>query len=77
MMQSPNKAPLLRHLCLIQPLYLLVVVVLEHPVVSQTGTSVVIAGDHTATQFYIGEKYMMTYEFSELPLKEPILQVVE
>lgn len=43
----------------------------EHPVVSQTGTSVVIAGDHTATQFYIGEKYMMTYEFSELTLKEP------
>ena len=24
-----------------------------------------------ATQFYIGEKYTMTYEFSELTLKEP------
>lgn len=43
----------------------------EHPVASQTGTSVVIAGDHTATEFYIGEKYMMTYEFSEVTLKEP------
>ncbi len=43
----------------------------EHPVVSQAGTSVVIAGDHTSTLFYIGEKYLMTYEFSEITMKEP------
>ena len=43
----------------------------EYPIVSQAGTSVVIAGDHTSTQFYIGEKYLMTYEFSEITMKEP------
>tara|TARA_B100000683_G_C12509522_1_gene560154 strand:- start:2282 stop:4639 length:2358 start_codon:yes stop_codon:yes gene_type:complete len=46
----------------------------EHPVVSQTGTSVIIKGDHSSTQFFIGEKYLMTYEFSELTLKEPTPQ---
>ena len=43
----------------------------EYPIVSQSGTSVVIAGDHSSTQFYIGEKYLMTYEFSEITMKEP------
>ena len=41
------------------------------PTVSSSSTSVVIAGDHTATEFYIGERYTMTYEFSQPTLKEP------
>lgn len=43
----------------------------EYPIVSQSGTSVVISGNHTSTEFYVGEKYMMTYEFSEITMKEP------
>ena len=41
------------------------------PTVSASSTTVVIAGDHTATEFYIGERYTMTYEFSQPTLKEP------
>ena len=41
------------------------------PTVSSSSTTVVIAGDHTATEFYIGERYTMTYEFSQPTLKEP------
>jgi hypothetical protein len=42
--------------------------------VSAAGTSIVVAGDKTATEFYVGEKYTMTYEFSEPTLKEPTPQ---
>ena len=41
------------------------------PNVSASGTTIVVAGDHTSTEFYIGERYTMTYEFSEPTLKEP------
>lgn len=41
------------------------------PTVSSSSTTVVISGDHTATEFYIGERYTMTYEFSQPTLKEP------
>ncbi len=41
------------------------------PTVSSSSTTAVIAGDHTATEFYIGERYTMTYEFSQPTLKEP------
>lgn len=34
------------------------------------GESLVLTGDKTSSQFYIGEKYNMTYEFSEPTLKE-------
>lgn len=40
------------------------------PVVSSSGTSVVVNGDKTNTEFYIGERYQMTFEFSEPTLKE-------
>ena len=33
--------------------------------VSQTGTSIVVSGDHTATKFFIGEKYNFEYQFSQ------------
>jgi len=39
--------------------------------VSATGSTIVVAGDHTATDMYVGEPYTMTYEFSEPTLKEP------
>tara|TARA_B100000575_G_scaffold285786_1_gene281579 strand:+ start:839 stop:3193 length:2355 start_codon:yes stop_codon:yes gene_type:complete len=39
--------------------------------VSGSGTSLTVTGDKTSTEFYIGEKYTMTYEFSEPTLKEP------
>jgi hypothetical protein len=39
--------------------------------VSVTNNVIVVAGDKSATQFYVGEKYTMTYEFSEPTLKEP------
>lgn len=37
--------------------------------VSSTGTSVVVEGDHTSTPVWIGEKYDMTYKFSQLNLR--------
>ena len=39
--------------------------------VSVSGSTIVVAGDKTSTEFYIGERYTMTYEFSEPTLKEP------
>jgi len=39
--------------------------------VSSSGTTLVVSGDHTATDMYVGERYTMTYEFSEPTLKEP------
>ena len=39
--------------------------------VSASGSTIVVAGDKTSTEFYIGERYTMTYEFSEPTLKEP------
>jgi|TARA_R110001606_G_scaffold9013_2_gene39356 hypothetical protein len=39
--------------------------------VSTSGATIVIAGNHTSTEFYVGERYTMTYEFSEPTLKEP------
>jgi len=33
--------------------------------VSQSGTSIVVSGDHTATKFFIGEKYNFEYQFSQ------------
>lgn len=39
-------------------------------VVSTNGTTTVVKGDETSTEFYIGELYRMTYEFSEPTLKE-------
>jgi len=41
------------------------------PNISVSGTTIVVSGNHTATEFYVGERYMMTYEFSEPTLKEP------
>lgn len=40
------------------------------PQVSANGTTVVVSGDRSAYELYVGEKYMMTYEFSEPTLKE-------
>ena len=37
---------------------------------SNSGTTVVVNGDRTASELYIGERYTMTYEFSEPTLKE-------
>lgn len=34
-------------------------------IVSQSGTSIVVAGDYTASKFFIGEKYTFTYQFSQ------------
>ena len=39
--------------------------------VSTSGSTIVVAGDKTSSEFYIGERYTMTYEFSEPTLKEP------
>ena len=39
--------------------------------VSSSGSTIVVAGDKTSTEFYVGERYTMTYEFSEPTLKEP------
>lgn len=35
------------------------------------GSSLVVSGDQTEETFYVGEKYLMKYEFSEPTLKEP------
>jgi hypothetical protein len=43
-------------------------------VITQTttnGDTLTVSGDRTATEFYVGEAYLMTYEFSEPTLKEP------
>jgi len=40
------------------------------PVTSSTSTTVVVAGDKSSTQVYLGEPYTMKYEFSEPTLKE-------
>jgi hypothetical protein len=43
-------------------------------VITQTATNgdtLTVSGDRTATEFYVGEAYLMTYEFSEPTLKEP------
>ena len=42
--------------------------------VSASGSDIVVTGDHTATDMYVGERYTMTYEFSEPNLKEPTAQ---
>ena len=39
--------------------------------VTGSGASFTVTGDKTATEFYVGERYTMTYEFSEPTLKEP------
>jgi hypothetical protein len=39
--------------------------------VSASGTTIIVSGNHTSTEFYVGERYTMTYEFSEPTLKEP------
>jgi len=39
--------------------------------VSSSGTIIIVSGNHTSTEFYVGERYTMTYEFSEPTLKEP------
>lgn len=38
---------------------------------SASGTTIIVSGNHTSTEFYVGERYTMTYEFSEPTLKEP------
>ena len=40
------------------------------PVTSSTATTVVVAGDKSSTEVFIGERYNMMYEFSEPTLKE-------
>ena len=40
------------------------------PQVSVNNTTIVVSGDRTATELYVGEKYTMIYEFSEPTLKE-------
>ncbi|WMM95235.1 tail tubular protein B [Roseobacter phage CRP-114] len=43
-------------------------------VIAQTATNgdtLTVSGDRTATEFYVGEAYLMTYEFSEPTMKEP------
>jgi len=40
------------------------------PQVSANNTTIVVSGDRTATELYVGEKYTMIYEFSEPTLKE-------
>jgi hypothetical protein len=42
---------------------------LQLTVVSATGTSVVVTGDHRTTPLYFGEKYQMKYKFSQLGLR--------
>ena len=39
--------------------------------VSASGTTIIVSGNHISTEFYVGERYTMTYEFSEPTLKEP------
>lgn len=39
--------------------------------VSSSGTTILVSGNHISTEFYVGERYTMTYEFSEPTLKEP------
>ena len=39
--------------------------------ISYNAGVMVVAGDKTSTEFYIGERYTMKYEFSEPTLKEP------
>ena len=41
------------------------------PNISVSGVTIVVSGNHTSTEFYVGERYSMTYEFSEPTLKEP------
>jgi hypothetical protein len=38
--------------------------------VTGSGTTLTVEGDKTSTEFYLGERYTMTYEFSEPTLKE-------
>ena len=38
-------------------------------ITSQTGTSIVIAGDYSSTKFFIGEQYEFSYTFSKQYLK--------
>ena len=40
-------------------------------IVSVSGVVIKILGDYTTTDFFVGERYTMTYEFSEPTLKEP------
>ena len=40
------------------------------PVTSSTSTQVVVSGDKSASNVYLGERYTMRYEFSEPTLKE-------
>lgn len=40
------------------------------PQVSQTTNAIVVSGDKTSTEFYVGEEYLMKYEFSEPTMKE-------
>jgi len=40
------------------------------PVASVSGTTLKLTGNHVMTKFFVGEKYTMTYEFSEPTLKE-------
>ena len=44
------------------------------PSISVSNNVVVVSGNRSATEFYAGEKYTMTYEFSEPTLKEPTSQ---
>tara|TARA_X000001388_G_scaffold43384_2_gene30466 strand:- start:3020 stop:5509 length:2490 start_codon:yes stop_codon:yes gene_type:complete len=41
-----------------------------HNITSQTTNTVLVVGDLTSTDFWVGEEYTMTYEFSEFTLKE-------
>ncbi len=40
-------------------------------IVSVSGAVIKVLGDYTSTDFFVGERYTMTYEFSEPTLKEP------
>ena len=42
--------------------------------VSSAGTSVVVEGDHTSTPVWIGEKYYMSYVFSQINLRSSYAQ---
>ena len=41
------------------------------PITGGGSSSLIVSGDKTSTEFYCGEKYTMTYQFSEPTLKEP------
>lgn len=41
---------------------------------TSVGNEVYVSGDQTSTKVYLGENYMMTYEFTEPTLKEPTAQ---